>query len=209
MPSFNLYGTSVADSVLTSANGSATVAGGTETSQQCDMNGGNNWGEIVHFFTNPTVDFTAIQPPTGRGWVYNKPGAGTFAAGTWTLKYTWFGVGGDTVTLTWRVYKFTTPSTYSAIGSVVTSSFAIPATKTLTTFPNLSGSLTTFGANDLVYWDIWLNDTGGAGGDNPTTYMGNSLSAGVANDMQILTPNFTPSGTPHIIIFDGLGGMFK
>lgn len=205
-----LYGTMTADTVLTVGKQFvADTTGGTETSQQCDMNGGNNVGEIVYFFTNPTSDFTAIQPPTGRGMVWNKPGAGTFAAGNWSLAYTWLGVGGDTVTLTWRLYRYSS-GTYTAIGSVTSGSMVIPATKTLFNFPSLSGSSTVFGANDLLYSDIWLTDAGGAGGDNPTSFLGTSVgTGGVTNDMMVGTTNFTPAASPHLVIFDGLGGMFK
>lgn len=210
MPVHTLYGTMTADTVLTVAKQFvADTAGGTEVSQQCDMNGGNNFGEVVFFFTNPTPNFTSIQPPTGRGMVWNKPGAGTFAAGNWSLAYTWSGPVADSVTLTWQLWRYS-GGTYTAIGSVTGGLITIPATKTLFNFPSLSGSSSTFGANDLLYSTIWLDDSTGSGGDNPFSYLGTSVgTGGVTNDMMVTTTNFTPASSPHSIQFDGLGGVFR
>src|SRR6266852_5767867 len=56
-------------------------------------------------------------------------------------------------------------------------------------------STITFAAGDLLYVDLWMNDSTGTGGDSPKVYESNSATTGVTSDMQVTTSTFTPAGT--------------
>lgn len=202
MASLTLYGSSVADATLTNACDMAAALGGTETSKTTTVSGGNNIAEILSKGGSSTTVSSIPATPTGKGWVYNKPGAGVFATANWSATITVSAAGSGT-NMTWRAFRY--DGTYHLIGSVTSAS--APSAKTAVSFAATSFSTVTFGATDLLYFDLWWNDSGGAAADNPVVYISTSSSVGVANDFQVTTSNFTPSST-HFIICDGYGGMF-
>jgi hypothetical protein len=191
---FVLYGSATHDATLTTACDLAAFQGGTETSATTTVTGTNAYAEIQS--TSGTVASVSSIPgaPTGKGWVY-QPGTGTFVAGNWSASVTlssnqWGGSGHTDVTL--RFFKYSS-GTYTSIGTINT---AITGTaKTTYSFSDTALSSLTFGANDLLYVDLWWHDNNAyAGTDNPTVYVSSSSSVGVADDMQIITSTFVPSG---------------
>ena len=193
MASLILYGSNVANATLTTAGQASNTTGGTETSATSNISGANNYGEVNSSGT-ANASVTAIPTtPTGRGWVY-KPGAGTFATSNWSAVAAIASTVHDTVVLTMRFFKYSS-GTYTSIGTISTASFVLPSARSAQTFTAASLSTVTFSSSDLLYWDIWLYDSTGAGGDYPQLYLSNSGTAGVANDVQITTSSFTPAGT--------------
>jgi len=87
-----------------------------------------------------------------------------------------------------RFYKYS-GSTYTAIGSITDANTLVAAKTTytiaVTTLPSMP-----FGAGDFLYTDVFLYDSAGVSGDNPTVYVSTSSASGVANDMQVTTPLF-------------------
>ena len=201
MAALTLYGSSVADTTITTACKMSNTTGGTETSKTTTVSGGGNYTEIVSQGGTLTTA-TSIGSPTGKGWDYS-PGAGTFATGNWSASCT-IQTNSTTSTLTIRFYKYTS-GTYTSIGSI--NSTVSSGSKTTYSFAATSMSSITFTASDLLYVDLWYFDTTGMGGNNPIVFESNSATAGVANDMQITTSTFTAGG--KLRIFDGLGGLFQ
>jgi hypothetical protein len=203
-----IYGSSVADGTLTTACQMATTSGGTETSKLTTVTGGNHCCEIWSKGNASLASVTAIPAtPTGNGWVWNKPGSGTFATGNWSASIGLSGLNGEAVTMTIRFFRYSAGS-YTSIGSI-NSAITLSSTRATVSFANTSMASIVFGSSDLLYVDLWLTDSTGAGGDVPTVYESTSASAGVVNDMQVTTSTFSPSGgITHKSISDGLGGMF-
>ena|SRR2546421_12159711 len=200
-----IYGSSIADGTLTNACAMAATTGGTETSKLTTNQAvAGTFGEVYSQGGTSTT-YSAIQAPSGHGWVF-LPGAGTFATGNWSASITLSSANG-TVGMIYivRFYKYT--GSYVSIGSI-NGPGATTTAKTTYSFTATSMSTVTFAATDLLYVDLWLNDTSGVSSDNPTVYISNSATQGVANDMQITTSTFTASATRKIIS-DGMGGMFS
>jgi len=202
-----LYGSSIADATLTTADDMATTTGGTETSKTTTTSGTNTYSEVFSQGGSSTGASSIPATPTGKGWVYNKPGAGTYATGNWSASVTFSGSSLGTSDLTIRFFRYSS-GTYTQIGTI--NKTGVVSAKTTYSFPATSMGTITFAANDLLYVDLWFHDTSTIGGDNPVIYVSNSATQGVANDMVVTTSNFTPSGggPTHRIICDGMGGMF-
>lgn len=189
-----VYGSSVLDSTLATASKMATTTGGTETSKTTVLTGGNHFGEVWSQGNASLATVTAIPgTPTGRGWVWDKPGAGSFATGNWSASIGLSGLNGEPVTMHIRFFRYSS-GTYTSIGSI-NASVTLSSSRATVSFSATSMSTITFGSSDLLYVDLWLEDTTGAGGDSPVIYISNSATAGVANDMQVTTSTFTTSGT--------------
>jgi hypothetical protein len=184
----------------------SNVTGGVETSVQTTTAAPNNFAE-VHSQTASVTGVTSIPAtPTGNGWVYT-PGAGTFATGNWSASVTAqrASAAGASSNYTLRFFRLSS-GVYTSIGTinVVITTIA----KTTSSFPATSMSTITFATGDQLYVDDWWNDTTNVGGDNPKIFVSNSVSQGVANDMQITTSSFTASAV-HVRISDGYGGVFS
>jgi hypothetical protein len=190
MPTLTYYGTSIADTTLTNACVMAPNSGGTETSKLTTIPGTSNpYAEILSQGGSSTA-VAALPSPTGHGWVF-YPGAGSFAAGTWTLLVTKSSATKG-VSSTFRVYKIAS-GTYTSVGTATVTNSS--TAKTTYTF-SISGSGVSTGSSDGIYIDgFHFNNNANAGTDNPTIYVGNSATAGVAGDMQLTTPTFTPAAT--------------
>lgn len=192
MTALTVYGSSVADTMLTTACDMAqAVGGGTETSKTTILTGTEVYGEV--FSQGGTAASVATLPatPTGHGWVYT-PGVGTYVEGNWSALITLSAAswGGSSVhgTITVRFFHYS-GGAYTAIGQITT---ALSGTNKMTySLPATSMPSITFGFNDLLYVDLWwFDDATNAGGDNPVLYVSTSATQGVAGDMQISTPGF-------------------
>jgi hypothetical protein len=198
-----LYGSNVADTTLTTACKMAGATGGTEVGTTTTVSGAGNDAEVRSKGGAGTAVTGIPTTPTGNGWV-SSPGAGTFATGNWSASIAMAtAVTVNPIVLTLRFFKYSGGS-YTSIGTI-TLSTSTTTTRGVQTFAATSMSTVTFTASDLLYTDLWSNDSFGISGDNPTVYESNSATAGVASDMQITTSTFTPAtgGTAHTL--DGMG----
>lgn len=200
------YGSSVASGTVATACLLSTTTGGTETSKTNTVSGGGVYCEVYSQGGSQTA-VSAIGSPSGHGWLSAAPGAGSFATGNWSASIALALSSSATVTFTVRFYKYSS-GTYTSIGTIASSSTSLGTSRTVISFAATSMSSVTFLSTDLLYTDLWMNDTTGTGGDNPLVYESTSSTAGVANDVQITTSTFTASST-HRLICDGLGGMFS
>jgi len=194
----------VLDGTLTTASGMATTTGGVETSKQTVLTGSNVYGEIWSQGNAGLATVTAIPAtPTGRGWIF-YPGAGTFANAVWGAIITFAHIASTTSDVTIRFFKYT--GSYASIGTINVATNT--AAKTTWTFTNTTMPTVTTAASDGIYIDLWYHDSNAnAGGDNPTIYISNSATQGVANDLQVTTSAFTPSSATKLFICDGYGGV--
>ena len=190
-----IYGSNVLSLVApTTACQMSTATGGTETSATSTPTGSSAYFEVASR-TSSIASVAAIPAPTGNGWVY-APGGGTFATGNWSaaiaLSTTFSGALSGT--LTFRVFKYSS-GVYTAIGTIVLTNPTLSTTRAVVSFTATSMSSVAMGTSDLVYFDLWFNDTPNVAGDDCVVYESNSGSVGVANDMQVTTSTFTP-GSP-------------
>src|SRR2546429_2652947 len=156
MAALTLYGSSIADTTITTAcKMAANTAGGTETSKQSTIPSTSNTYAEVLSQAGTSNSVTAIPAtPTGKGYVY-QPGAGTFANAAWGAILTFAHAAGTTSDVTIRFFKYT--GSYSLIGSInrATNTQA----KTTYTYTNTTMPSTTFAASDLLYIDLWYHDS--------------------------------------------------
>lgn len=201
-----LYGSNHASALLANANDMYTATGATETSFAVTIGGGaGTFAELKSGGQASSASAIAIVPPS-NGWCY-KPGAGTFAIGSWAGSCNLAYNNPGTSNFILGLYQLS-GGIYTLIG---TSTVAITSSaKTDYSFSISVGITLSFAANDLLYVQMQCQDTTGIAGQITTLYEANSSTQGVANDMQITTPNFTASGgvTRHIMN-DGYGGLFQ
>lgn len=187
------YGSSVADATLTTACDMASTTGGTETSKTTGLTGGNHFGEVWSQGNASLATVTAIpSTPTGHGWVV-ATGAGTFSTGNWSVAIGISGLNGEPVTMHFRAFRLS-GGVYTSIGTI-NANITLSSSRATLNFSATSFSSIVFGSSDSLYVDLWLEDTTGAGGDNPVIYVSNSASVGVANDMQVTTSSFSGGST--------------
>jgi hypothetical protein len=186
-----LYGSSVADGTLTTACGMAGTTGGSETSVTTTTTGATtHYAEVLSQAGSTSGTNSLPSTPTHNGWVY-RPGAGAFAAGTWTLSVTisasiW-GAAGDVLTL--LIFQNAT-----CIGTLTAPITGI--TKTTYTLTGTALSAFTMADSDVLEFDLFWQDAHvNIGGDNPVVYVSSSVSQGVTNDMAITTAPFTAAPT--------------
>lgn len=191
-----LYGSSVADSVLTTACKMATIPGGVETSaiSSFPATETHSIGELFSQGVNPATGVAAIPAtPTGHGWIY-FPGAGTFTAGNWTAAVGLSdAVGSYPFVGTMRVFKYSS-GLYTLVGTITTSSAIMQTTRTVQAFgPGSLPSVTLLGTEG-IYFDLW-DDVSPSTINNatPRVYESTTATSGVANDMQVTTPAFVPA----------------
>jgi hypothetical protein len=188
-----LYGSSVADSTLTTACVLSSQPGGVETSTTTIIPATANPYAEIRSQGGTSVAVGTLPPPTGNGWIFFPGQSGTYTADTWAAKHTHSSVNAGAST-TIRFYRYNT-GTYTAIGSITaTQSVATKATY------NYSATImpaVVMGASDGIYIDMWwYNNSPNAGGDNPTNFISNSAAAGVAGDIEITPAAFIlPPGT--------------
>jgi hypothetical protein len=120
-------------------------------------------------------------------------GAGTFALGNWSAKHTHSAVSHG-VNSVIRFYKYSS-GVYTSIGSITGPTQTLTA-KTTYTHAATSMASVTLASGDGIYVDLWwFDNNANAGGDNPTNFISNSGTAGVASDMEVTTSTFTPAAT--------------
>lgn len=187
-----IYGSNVADTTLSTACQMSTTSGGTETSNTTTIATTSNPYAEIRSKGGASTAVASLPVPTGNGWIY-YPGAGTFAAGNWSAVETHSAVSHG-VNMVIRFYKYSS-GTYTSIGSITGPTQTLTA-KTTYTFSATAMSSVTLASGDGIYVDLWwFDNNANAGGDNPTNFISNSGTAGVANDMQVTTSTFTPAAT--------------
>lgn len=186
------YGSDVANGTIGTACTMSTTTGGTEVTKTSTWSGGNHFAEVWSQSGSSTPVTAIPATPTGHGWVTAAPGAGSFANANWSASIALALSSSATVSWTVRFFKYSS-GTYTSIGTIATSAASLGTSRTVISFAATSMPLTTFAAGDLLYVDLWMQDTTGAGGDNAIVYESNSSSAGVTSDVQITTSTFTPS----------------
>lgn len=193
-----IYGSSVADTTLTTACQMSTSTGGTETSKQTTIGGGSgNFGEVWSQGQANILAVTSIPAtPPGHGWIY-YPGAGTFATGNWTPVLTYAVAANNVGANTFRIFK-RSGGTYTLLASI---NFT-PTNTAKTAYTLTATSIATFttAAGDGIYFDLWYQDNTGSIGDFVTIYESSSATAGVASDVQVTTATFTAGGGGNTIV---------
>jgi Concanavalin A-like lectin/glucanases superfamily len=208
-----VYGSAVADATLTTACDMANTTGGIEVAKTTTVNGGA--GNDAEIWSKGTASSNAVSgiptAPTGHGWIF-YPGAGTFVLGNWSgIVALSTAVAVNPAVFTLRFFRLPAGVLANAvsIGSIPLSTSTAIATRTVYTFGATSEASFTTAANDGIYFDLWLNDSFGVFGDNPTVYLSTTSAVGVANDMQVTTANFVPASTapyvPHQTLYTGRG----
>jgi hypothetical protein len=188
-----IYGSNVADVTLTTACQMATTTGGTETSNTTTIASTSNPYAEIRSKGGASTAVASLPTPTGNGWIYWPGQAGTFAAGNWSAIHTHSAVSHG-VNSVIRFYKYSA-GVFTSIGSITGPTQTV-TTKTSYTHAATAMSAVTLAATDGIYVDLWwFDNNANSGGDNPTNFISNSATAGVASDMQVTTSTFTPSGT--------------
>lgn len=216
MTALDVFGINTASTTLATAmqlvstNGGATVGGtGTKVGQA------TGFGELLsQGTTNNWPSLGSIGNPSGDGWLFDNAllEGQTIAAGVWTLAHHLLNNGTNSYTadIIVRVWKRSSGGIFTAIGSVTLASQTIPTSSTLFTLTTASLPAMAFGTGDKLYMDIWLNvASGGSGASIKVNTARGSGATGASGFAEIDTPGFspTPAGT-HVIIADGLGGLF-
>ena len=139
------------------------VTGGTEVALTANAwSPSNLYGEMVSAGGASTTA-TAIQAPTGRGWVYS-PGAGQFAAANWSASIAMADPANgtdDPTAITLRFFKYS-GGIYTSIGTIALAGAAVPTTRTVLSFAATSMPLTNFSSGDLLYIDLWWQSASNA-----------------------------------------------
>jgi hypothetical protein len=195
-----LYGSTVADSTLTTANDLATASGGAETSVSNTWGGTGQYGELYSSGGTSLPSSTSIPAtPSGHGWIYYV-GAGSFALGNWTATFAHSCLDATIpLDFTLRFFKYS-GGTYTLIGSIAISPGTGSLTRTVYTFPATALAGVAFDTPDYLYVDLWEHDTTGiAFQDTGTIYLSTSRTAGVTDDLQITTADFAAGAGSGII----------
>jgi hypothetical protein len=187
-----IYGSSIADTILSTACKMATNSGGTETSVTTTIPSTSQPYAEFRSQGGSSTAVASLPAPTGNGWVW-WCGAGSIAAGNWSAIATNSSVSKG-VSTTIRFYKISSSFAYTAIGTITVTQTATGKTS-YTYSATAMGSVTT-SSGDGIYVDrFWFDNNANAGSDNPVNYVSNSATAGVVNDMQVTFPTFTPAST--------------
>ncbi len=199
--SLTTYGSSIATTTLPSAGALATTTGGTDSAITTKIGLATGYGEMYALgYTGAWPAFGSIGSPSGNGWLHDSMllSLQTILAGNWTptLKMR-AGAGTLTADLYVRVWAFDTAnSTYTAIGTMLLAAQTINTTLTTYTFSATALPAFSFNATQRLYFDVWLNVTGNAGGGSGNTInnrLSTSSTQGVASDMQVVTPGYVPN----------------
>jgi len=193
-----LYGSNVLDATLVNAGDMSTATGGAEANSAITSSGSNEWLELAAKTATLATVASIPATPTGNGWIWFPGFALTFVAANWNafVQYNQ-GVGFSSVgKLTLRFFKLPAGVLANKIlmGTIALTGQKLEQTKDLYTFPATSIAKTSFADVDGLYTDLWGSQaTGGnwTGAGPANIYESNSKTAGVANDMQIVTGGYT------------------
>lgn len=198
MTALTLYGSNVASTTLATACKLADTTGGTETNvTTTGPSSGNGYVEI--FAQAATASLNASLPsPDGKGWLYDNTNLEnqTISTGNWSASIAVKDTAGSGPVQSFviRFYKRSSGGTYTSIGSLTLSSQTINTTRTVYNFSASSLSSMSFGSGEKLYCDLFIQATGWSS-DPIVNYVSNSGTAGVANDLQINTPGYSPTAT--------------
>jgi hypothetical protein len=200
MTALTLYGSSIASTTLTTADQFATTTGGTETSKTTSVASaaGNGYLEVLSQGGSGTI-YTSIPAPTGRGWLFDVTTleGQTLASGNWSGSVGLADTAGSgpLLSIIAREYKRSSAGVYTSIGTLTLSGPTITTTRTTFSLPSTSFASMAFATGDKLYVDLFI-DANGWGGDFIVNDVSNSTSAGVVNDMQIVSPGYAPTVVP-------------
>ncbi len=193
-----LYGSNVLDATLVNAGDMATATGGVETNSVITSSGSNEWLELAAKTATLATVTSIPATPTGNGWIWFPGFALTFVAANWNafIQFNQNAGFSSIGKLTLRAFKL--PAGVLAnkvlIGTLSLTGQKLEQTKDLYSFPSTSMPMISLAANDGLYADLWGSQASwgswvGAGPAN--VYESNSKTAGVANDIQIVTGGYT------------------
>lgn len=195
-----LYGSTVADSTLTSANDLATSSGGAETTVSNDWGGTGHYGELYSSGGTSLPSSNSVPAtPSGHGWIFYV-GPGNFALGNWTATFAHAALDATIpIDFTIRFFKYSSGA-YTPIGSIAINPGNGFLTRHVFTFPATAMASVAFDTPDYLYIDLWEHDaTGIAGGDTGILYLSTSSTAGVIDDLQVVTSDFAAGAGSGII----------
>jgi len=220
------YGSNVASTTLaTNVCKLSNTTGGTETQTTATTGPSDtNSNEFVQIKSKggSSTGAASIATPTDGtafGWLLDDTSleGGSFATGNWSgvtnIIQSSVGSLSTGVSMVLGLYKRSSGGVYTLIGSITTTGVSLTGSKQQITFAATSFSTVSFAVGDKLYIHRFVK-----GGSFPTSFWGsdafkeyvsNSGTQGVANDLQITTPNFTPAGLTKLRISDGYGGLFQ
>lgn len=215
MISLALYGLSTASvSTLTTAATFASGTGGAGTTVSSQLLTGTGYYEMYGKGVTGQAVQASIPAPTGNGWIWDVTTleTNTLASGTYTLIATPSVASGSlaSCTFTIRVYKRSSGGVYTLIASGLTSTFTITTTPTAQSVTTSSVGSVGFVSGDKLYTDVWLNAAPAS--TRSILIAVSSTSSGIANDVQVTTPGYSPTGggAVHLRLSDGgYGGVFS
>lgn len=197
--SLTLYGTNVAASTPSTACKLATTTGGTEVTvlTTSPNDGTQNYMEVLSQAGTGT-DSSSLPAASGHGWTLdsNILDNQTIPAGNWSAT-----VGLDdsatfsNIGMFLRFGKRSSGGVVTPIGTLTLASQALGASRTTHTYIATSQIAMAFAVGDRLYVDKILKPAGAGtwGADPVHIYVSSNGSAGVANDLQINTPGYTPT----------------
>lgn len=202
-----LYGSSVAASTLPSAGLLSTTTNlGSDGIVTTKISNATGYGEIAALGTNAAWaslagPITSIAP-TGLGWLLDSAllHRQTLVSGLWTpaisARITLLSATAD---LYLRAFAYNTAArTYTSIGILLLSAQSLTTSKAVYTWAGTSLAAFTFNNTQRLYIDCWPNILTNANGAGSTAQIAMHLSilgsGGIANDLQVSTPGFTPPG---------------
>lgn len=199
-----LYGSNVADTggaITTAAQLSATT-GGTDVIASTKIGMATGFGEIVALGTtgvwlghSGAITDSACNP-TGKGWLYDVTTLASqqIPGGNWTpTLYLRATTGAPTVDMYVRAFAYdTSASTYTLIGTMVSTGHTLSASVTTYAFSATTIASFTFNSTQKLYIDCWFNISAASSSSsaNIAFHQSNNSSAGVAGEMQIVTPGY-------------------
>ena len=196
-PPLTVYGSSVAATIITTADQLATTTGGTETSTTttAPASGASLYMEALSRGGTGTTSAT-MPAQSGKGWLLQTTTLDEqkMLAGNWSATVA---VSDATRSLTLasmvlRFSKHFNTGGYATIGTITISSPALTTSRQVFTFPSTAFLASTFGIGDMLYIDFFYQSSGSAGwaSDAMAIYLSTSATAGVASDLQVATPGY-------------------
>jgi hypothetical protein len=202
-----LYGTSVVSTVLSSAACLTAQVGGTETSViVTGPPSGDGFVELQALGGSAPLYSSLPTSPTGKGWLFDQSllDGGTISAGSWQVSLALAVVqqAGWVQTILARVWKRASSGSFTLLGTLSLSNQTITQARTIFTLSPVSFPSVSFAIGEKLYLDAWIQATGW-GSNQIRIYLSSSSSAGVSNDLQVITPGYTVSPSSFIITAAG------
>src|SRR6266568_4761314 len=197
-----LYGSSVVSSLATADQLSKTT-GGTETTKvTTSPASGSGFMEILSQGGSGTVN-ASLPAPSGKGWLLDLTllEQQQFFAGLWSASFALSDAagGGAFTSLTIRAYKKSAAGVYTSIGVMTNSSPpSITTSRHVYTIAATAFPAMVFNIGDKLYLDLFMNASAWTS-DTITVYVSTSGTAGVASDMQITSPGYSPASSTIFI----------